>query len=107
MGNLTNHKQIGGETVHVSDCCVWAEISYLDSPTDYREYLPQNSARLRGTPGNDLALEPRTSLPRSTAWHWAFWLAILSFSRSYGFCCAWSTIGRRTSDRVRFPLIPF
>jgi len=29
--------------VRVQDCRVWAEIHYLDSPTDYREYLPQSS----------------------------------------------------------------
>src|SRR5262252_7746457 len=26
--------------VHVKDCRIWAEIRYLDSPTDYRECLP-------------------------------------------------------------------
>ena len=34
--------------VHLQDWRVWAEINYLDSPTDYREYIPnasvQNSA---------------------------------------------------------------
>jgi hypothetical protein len=29
-----------GRTSHVRDCQMWAEIDYLDSPTDYREYLP-------------------------------------------------------------------
>ena len=78
MGNLANHKQIGGETVHIGNCCVWAGISDLDSPTDYREYLHQNSAHLREIPSSDLVmLEPRASLPRSTAWRWAFWPAIL------------------------------
>lgn len=38
---LDQHKQIGGEAVHIRDCYVWAEISYLDSSTDYREFLPQ------------------------------------------------------------------
>jgi len=27
-------------SVHVKDCQIWAEIRYLDSPTDYRECLP-------------------------------------------------------------------
>ena len=27
----------------IGDSCVWAAISYLDSATDYRECLPQNS----------------------------------------------------------------
>jgi hypothetical protein len=38
-------QQIGGSTVHVGDCYVWAAISYLDSPTDYREYLPHRRWR--------------------------------------------------------------
>lgn len=42
MANFTESKHIGGEAFHVRDCYVWAEISYLDSPTDYREYLPQS-----------------------------------------------------------------
>ena len=29
-----------GATSHVRDCQMWAEIDYLDSPTDYRECLP-------------------------------------------------------------------
>lgn len=31
-----------GTSFHVKDCYVWSEIYYLDSATDYREYLPQN-----------------------------------------------------------------
>lgn len=34
--------EILGSLVHVKDCRIWAEISYLDSPTGYREYLPSN-----------------------------------------------------------------
>ena len=37
---LNQDKEIGGQPVHVRDCYVWAEICYLDSPTNYREYLP-------------------------------------------------------------------
>jgi hypothetical protein len=36
----------GGE-YHVADVSIWAQIYYLDSSTNYREYLPQNS-RLQG-----------------------------------------------------------
>jgi hypothetical protein len=39
MGKLVQER-IGGHAVHVGDCHVWAEIFYLDSPTNYREYLP-------------------------------------------------------------------
>ena len=42
MGNLADHQRMRGEGVHIGDCYVWAEIYYLDSPTDYREYLPQD-----------------------------------------------------------------
>jgi hypothetical protein len=33
-----------GGSPNVRDCQLWAEIDYLDSPTDYREYLPGQSA---------------------------------------------------------------
>ena len=42
MANTIQCKEIGGEGIHVRDCCVWAEIYYLDSPSVYREYLPQD-----------------------------------------------------------------
>src|SRR3981081_3380125 len=44
MGNLADHQRMGGEGVHIGDCYVWAEIYYLNSTTDYREYLPQDGA---------------------------------------------------------------
>ena len=31
--------QLGGTEVHIKDCYLWAEIHYLDSPTDYRECI--------------------------------------------------------------------
>jgi hypothetical protein len=37
-------RKIGGKFAHVGDCYVWAEIYYLDSLTDYREFLPVVSA---------------------------------------------------------------
>jgi hypothetical protein len=42
MANTIQRKEIGAEGIHVRDCYVWAEIYYLDSPSDYREYLPQD-----------------------------------------------------------------
>jgi len=35
-----DQEQIGGATYRVGDAYVWSAIHYLDSPTDYREYLP-------------------------------------------------------------------
>jgi hypothetical protein len=34
---------VENNAVHIQDCRIWAEIYYLDSPTDYREYLAQGS----------------------------------------------------------------
>jgi hypothetical protein len=39
MRDMTDRTEIKGEAIHVGDCYVWAEIYYLDSPTDYREYI--------------------------------------------------------------------
>jgi len=47
MPNPQQHRiarqQTTDNAVRVQDCRVWAEIHYLDSPTDYHEYLPQSS----------------------------------------------------------------
>jgi len=32
----------GGQDYHIADCYVWAAIYYLDSRTDYREYLDRH-----------------------------------------------------------------
>lgn len=37
----TNGSHFGGKSFFVRDSYVWAEIHYLDSPSDYRECLPQ------------------------------------------------------------------
>ncbi len=39
MREMADRKAIGGEAIHIGDCYAWAEIYYLDSPTDYREYI--------------------------------------------------------------------
>jgi len=48
--------KIGGYSVHVSDCYIWSEIYYLDSPTDYREYLPPLRIHPDSIPRNGFAL---------------------------------------------------
>ena len=53
---LEQHKQIGGESVHIRDCYVWAEISYLDSSTDYREFLPQLPVHLSTVSRDELVM---------------------------------------------------
>jgi hypothetical protein len=46
------YKRVGGHVAHVSDCQIWAEIFYLDSPTNYREFLPQKH-RTQSTPSDE------------------------------------------------------
>ena len=48
MCEPTDQKEIGGQTIHVGDCHVWAGIYYLDSPTDYREYIANPMSRETG-----------------------------------------------------------
>jgi len=47
---------IGGCPIHVKDCYIWSEIYYLDSPTDYREYLPPHHIHPCNVPRNGLAI---------------------------------------------------
>jgi len=55
MSELPHGERIGGTVAHIGDCYVWAEIYYLDSPTDYRELLP-NDKRLPPPPGGGLVM---------------------------------------------------
>lgn len=45
MATHPQHGNIGGTTYHVGDAYVWSAIYYLDSPTDFREYLPVGKVR--------------------------------------------------------------
>lgn len=58
-------QQIGGSAVHVGDFYVWAAISYLDSPTDYREYLPHRRWRAAASDDELVMLDQRGH------WRWA------------------------------------
>jgi hypothetical protein len=79
MGNTTRRERDGGQEFHVGDCYVWAEIHYLDSPTDYREYIPENvlpaQSGIRGEPmvllDNDSPGLLRSSFVRSFLF-WSF-----------------------------------
>jgi hypothetical protein len=55
MDTQHHEPQIGGVPVHVNNCYIWAAIYYLDSPTDYREYLPSNRERVL-RPTEDLVM---------------------------------------------------
>ncbi len=57
--NMENHSEenrAGGTSVTIGDCRIWAEISYLDSPTDYREFLPCPQSNQRSKKKSDLVL---------------------------------------------------
>ena len=53
MGEFVVKQKVGGTGFHVSDCRIWAEINYLDSATDYREWLPTTR------PDRDMAASTR------------------------------------------------
>jgi hypothetical protein len=53
MSNV--NEEVRGKAFHVGDCYVWSAIYYLDSPTNYREYLPQQGV-LRSVMGEDLVM---------------------------------------------------
>jgi hypothetical protein len=67
----TNRKSEGD--IRIGDCHVWAEIYYLDSRTDYREYLPQPCAQRRAVAGDLVMLESSEFSQRSRARHLPLW----------------------------------
>jgi hypothetical protein len=71
-------KWIGGNGSHVGDCYVWAEINYLDSATDYREFLPCNAPPPMPPIGELVMLDDGAAFPQTTfSWLLAacWWLA--------------------------------
>src|ERR1700746_4068455 len=43
--DMQGHRNyVSGQSFRVCDSYIWAEIHYLDSPTSYRECLPQHTA---------------------------------------------------------------
>ena len=70
MANKIKREEIGGEGIHVRDCYVWTEIHYLDSPSDYREYLPHDPHRNPDDTSLVMLDSPRQSLrsARDTFW---------------------------------------
>ena len=57
MGPIKKRSLSEGEEFHVADAYIWAQIYYLDSPTDYREHLPDNDK-----PQGILRVEPMVLL---------------------------------------------
>ena len=50
------NKRTGGESFHVRECHIWAAISYLDSPTDYREYISQHPRAIRPSLASEVVM---------------------------------------------------
>ena len=57
MGHRIERSAWDDRTFKVGDCYVWAEIQYLDSPTDYREFLPGAPSRLTCATGELVMLD--------------------------------------------------
>jgi hypothetical protein len=76
----------GGNGVHITDCFIWSEIYYLDSPTDYREYLPQPHVRLSAALDDELVtLDSTTTMTyRHFLWPMAFLVLIVTMA-----CLLW------------------
>ena len=47
MAAQPQQEPIGGAPYRIADTYVWAASYYLDSPTDFREYLPRSYRRFR------------------------------------------------------------
>lgn len=45
MAAHPQQKPIGGSAYRIADAYVWSAIYYLDSSTDFREYLPMRRTR--------------------------------------------------------------
>jgi len=83
---VNQYKQIGGEPVHIRDCHVWAEIYYLDSKTDYREYLPE---RPHALPESELVMldSSKESPNPNSIVSWAVLLAVIVLSGLFMYLC--------------------
>jgi hypothetical protein len=66
------NRECGGD-IHIGDSYVWAEIYYLDSPTDYREYLPQHCAQQCPVAGDLVMLDSSVFSQTSRARHLLLW----------------------------------
>ena len=58
-----NEEPIGGTDVRVGDCQIWAAIHYLDSHTNYREFLPCNAPSV-ASPDDKLVMLDDIRRPR-------------------------------------------
>jgi hypothetical protein len=63
MAKETN-ESVAGICFRVGDAYIWSEIAYLDSSTDYREYLPDRLTKAMAGRGELLMLDSSPSDPK-------------------------------------------
>jgi hypothetical protein len=68
--------------LHIGDCYVWSEIQYLDSSTDYREYLSKNAEEPQAGREDLIMLDSS-----SVCWPGVFGVAIVFLAGVVGTCC--------------------
>jgi hypothetical protein len=77
-----------GREFHVGDCYVWSEIYYLDSITDYREYLSPPVVRTLKITRNESAMLDRWRISSRQRTFLAFGVVLLCLAAfwllSYG-----------------------
>jgi hypothetical protein len=80
MGNQS--KKIGGAPVHIQDCYLWAEIYYLDSPTDYCESISKEPDYPVSVVASDLVMlhssRNRSNSNRQAVWKISLLLLVIS-----------------------------
>ena len=68
MSSITNRGKSRVQHFHIADDCVWATICYLDSPTNFREHLPEEELPKRG-PSADEPLILLDNASRHIPWN--------------------------------------
>jgi hypothetical protein len=66
-----------GREFRVRDCYVWSEIHYLDSTTDYREYLPVSVVGARKVATDDLVMLDNARHSSSNRTFWALGVLVI------------------------------
>jgi len=82
MANRLGRTPGKGMEFHIGDCYVWSEIQYLDSPTNYKEFLSKNAEKPRAGREDLIMLDSS-----SVCWPGVFGLAIVFLAGIVGTSC--------------------
>lgn len=69
VNSMADLNQAETNPLHLQDWRVWAEINYLDSPTEYREYLPNASTQNRAISADFVLLSTKRP-SKGRRWIW-------------------------------------